>query len=1332
MTGPSMPASPDADPAPLLAAAHWIRTLRIPAFVMAADGTLVHANRAAVRHYPGIAVGDPMAEVFGLAAETFYECLAAARANGAHSHAGITVQPQHRVDVTLHAVYDEAAMATVAGYSLTMTDAATSHSDRGAVDGFDIESVLGQITDSIDIPMSYIDADLKILYMNRSSARLWRQPLAEIVGRNMADTLPDEVLQISLPYVRRALAGETLSYERRALLPEGLRWIRVTLVPDQPERGRVQGVFSIVMDIDGDRRLREALADRERQLVLFTANIPEAIAYINAERRYTFVNETFARYRGMAREQIIGKSVADVIGAEGVRYLDPIIEEVRKGTETSYERKVRLASGIERWIRVRITPDFDAEGRYAGHYVVGSDVHDLKVAKEQLETKERQLRLFMDSIPEAIAYVDANWRYAYANHNFVRTRAKPGVDPLGMTPIDLLGDSVGGYLHAQLPKLMAGETIIFEREATFHGELPRWIRTTLVPNLGPEGAYLGYYVVSIDIHELKLAQQTLAASEQAIREFINKLPVAVAYVGTNDRFVLVNPLFCEYMDLDEAALLGRTPYEVGPADRGDSISANIEKVKRLERVSYDRRLTATLPHGDINATIERWLEVTLVPDLDLNGRYAGHFVIAIDVLEARSAEAAVRSSEAELWQMIDSIPSPLAYVDAGYVYRYANQSFLNWFSASRSEVVGRPVRDVLGEARYLRGKPFFERALAGEMVIADRKFTGQDGDLRWMQALYTPRRDGAGRVMGFYFITVDIHDKKVAEEALTRANWMLESHLQNTPLAAMEWDEQFRIIRWSRQAERIFGWKESEVLHRPFTEIRLIHADDRDSFGHVIARLVSGAANKATSIQRMTNKAGEIVWCEWYHSVLRATDGQLISVLSLSQDVSGRIQAEERLQRLATHDGLTGLPNRILLQDRLQQAIARAKRAEGRVVTLFIDLDHFKEVNDAYGHRVGDELLKEVTRRIRGCLRETDLLSRLSGDEFIVLMEGVAALTDAQTVATRILDEVRGITRIDGHAIKISASLGVSVFPDDADTAEAMLRNADLAMYKAKEQGKNMVETFSADLETTRQSRRDLEKAIAEAIAEDELKLYYQPVVDVVSGRVRGLEALIRWRRRDGTLVLPNRFVPLAEETGLIREIGPWTLRTAAAALARWQAMGHDVAVAINLAPRFFLSREAVPIVLDAIAMHACDPRRVILEVTETGMLAHLDSVRDTLSELRAAGLRIALDDFGTGYSSLAYLRHLPVDTIKIDRTFVANLPDHKSDVAITSAIFALANSLGVDVVAEGVETHAQLEYLRSKGCNAYQGYLFSHPLPESEIDALLRTLGTLGRNDRG
>jgi diguanylate cyclase (GGDEF)-like protein/PAS domain S-box-containing protein len=1327
-TATALPSSPDERPVALTLALSGVEALAVPAFVLDGQGCIVGAN-AGVRML-GLtwALGDSLVLLLGGDTETPFECLVKARQDGVHTHRGLPWLAGQRVDVTFLALRDAAAPRTeVAGYIATLVATEPSTRDPDNVEAQD--RLLQLVTDSIDIPISYISHDLRVRYLNQSSARLWTTPISDLIGRTLQEILSDDVLHITMPFIMRALAGESTSYERLAQFPHGTRWIRATLVPDMDEHQRVRGIFSLIIDIDDDRRLREELATRERQLMLFTANIPEAIAYIEANRRYTFVNETFARYRGLPRSAIVGHTVNEILGTEAARFLDPYIERVRGGEEASYERKVKLADGSERWIRVRITPDMDEQGQYLGHYVVGSDVHDLKVAQEQLQQREQQLRVFMDSIPEAIAYVDESWRYVYVNHNFARTRGLSGQPIVGLNPRELLGDSLGGYLETQLPRLRQGETVVYERHASFHGETPRWRRTTLAPNIDGDGSYRGYYVVSTDIDELKCAQTALTEREKSVRDFVNKLPVAVAYVDIDGRFEIVNPLFCEYVGHSESELVASSALDLVPTALREQAIEHLQRVRRNERVVYHQlqKMSVRTAGGEVQTPQEeRWVEVTLAPDTDLHGLYRGHFVIARDVHETRMAEAAVRRSQTELWQAIDSIPSPLAYVDRDFVYRYVNQAFLAWFDKPRTEVVGHTILQTLGESRFARGRPYFERALRGESVSVDRQFYHRGEQPRWAQVLYTPRRDSSGEVIGFYFISLDIHDKKVAEEALTRANWMLESHLQNTPLAAMEWDEQFRIIRWSRQAERVFGWKESEVLHRPFTEIRLIHPDDRDSFGNVIARLVSGAANKATSIQRMCNKEGDIVWCEWYHSVLRANDGQLISVLSLSQDVSGRIQAEERLQRMATHDGLTGLPNRILLQDRLQQCVARARRSETRVVMLFIDLDHFKEVNDAYGHRVGDELLKIVSRRVRACLRETDLLSRLSGDEFIVLMESVTDLADTQQVARRILAEIRGIQRVDGHAVKISASLGVSIFPDDADTAEGMLRNADLAMYRAKEQGKNTVENFSVELETSRQHRRDLEKEIAEAIAENELRLYYQPVVDMKSGRIRGLEALIRWRRRDGSIVLPNRFVPLAEETGLIREIGPWTLRTAAAALARWQAMGHDVDVAVNLAPRFFAGREAVDTVIDILHLHECDPTRFTLEVTETGMLAHLDSVRDTLSALREAGVKVALDDFGTGYSSLAYLRHLPIDTIKIDRTFVANLPDNKSDVAITSAIFALAKALGVDVIAEGVETHAQLEYLRQQACDAYQGYLFSHPLPESDTDVLLRTLGTV------
>jgi diguanylate cyclase (GGDEF)-like protein/PAS domain S-box-containing protein len=614
-------------------------------------------------------------------------------------------------------------------------------------------------------------------------------------------------------------------------------------------------------------------------------------------------------------------------------------------------------------------------------------------------------------------------------------------------------------------------------------------------------------------------------------------------------------------------------------------------------------------------------------------------------------------------------------------------------------------------------KPLLDRVLRGETVSTELLLAQPDRSLQWESVHYAPHRDGEGAVIGIYAVHTDIHDQKRNEEALRRANWMLSSHIGNTPLAVVEWDRDFRLVRWSPQAEHIFGWTADEVLGMPLTDNALMHETDREAVTGLVQRLTSGEEPRATGLTRNYRKDGETIWCEWYHSALLDDRGEIVSILSFVQDVSSRIQAEERLQYLATRDALTGLPNRLLLHERLTQAIAHAKRSGLRVGVLFIDLDRFKNVNDTLGHRIGDELLKLVSRALSGALRESDLLARLGGDEFMVVVEDVDDTLMLGRIAQKLCDAVAQPFVIEQHEIYVTCSAGVAVYPDDSDSPEELLKYADVAMYRSKELGRNTYQFLDANLAEDRVRQHTLETSLRAALRDDALKLHYQPIVRISDRAIIGAEALLRWQDPEHGDIPPKTFIPLAEESGLIHALGEWVVEKAARQCAVWREAGFPLSVAINMSARQFYREDLPQRITDIVRRNGCEPSWLELEVTETSLLHDLDAIRKSLRALRDQGFAVAIDDFGTGYSSLTHLKHFPIDTLKIDISFIADLETDPGDAAITEAIIGLARGLGLNVVAEGVGTQEQLAFLEARGCHAFQGFWVSGPLsPESFV----------------
>ena len=436
----------------------------------------------------------------------------------------------------------------------------------------------------------------------------------------------------------------------------------------------------------------------------------------------------------------------------------------------------------------------------------------------------------------------------------------------------------------------------------------------------------------------------------------------------------------------------------------------------------------------------------------------------------------------------------------------------------------------------------------------------------------------------------------------------------------------------------------------------------------------------------------------------------------LLEHLAARQKLEAQLTHMAHHDGLTALPNRVLFRQEMERELARARGGEA-VAVLCIDLDHFKRVNDTLGHAAGDALLQGAADRLRACVRETDIVARLGGDEFAIVQVQAEQPRAATVLAERLIAELSRPFDIDGHQVVVGASVGIALAPSDGTDADQLMKSADMALYRAKADGRGVLRYFESEMDAKMQARRALELDLRKALAEHEFELFYQPIVDLQSNRVSGFEALLRWNHPTQGLISPADFIPIAEDMGLITPLGEWVLRQACREAAGWP---ERVKVAVNLSPAQFKSKALALVVTTALADSGLAPDRLELEITESVLLQDNDTVRGILHQMRALGVRISMDDFGTGYSSLSYLRSFPFDKIKIDQSFVRDMGQHDDSIAIVRAVAGLGRNLGMSTTAEGVETNEQLGRLREEGCTEVQGYLFSRPLPASEVPRLL------------
>ena len=501
---------------------------------------------------------------------------------------------------------------------------------------------------------------------------------------------------------------------------------------------------------------------------------------------------------------------------------------------------------------------------------------------------------------------------------------------------------------------------------------------------------------------------------------------------------------------------------------------------------------------------------------------------------------------------------------------------------------------------------------------------------------------------------------------------------------------------------------------------QLLRASADSEFWNVLCTSTGDIRADMTNLQMHAHtRTGAIIPVEIKVSRMMLDNSPKLTVVV--RDVSERARSEERMWRLAQFDELSGLPNRLLFRQLLEQAIRDANRERKSIAVLFIDLDRFKLINDTAGHDSGDIVLRQVAGRLRQCLREADLLSRFGGDEFAALLREIDDPEAARATAQRVLSAVAQPYDINGETYHLSASVGISIYPGDSPDATALLRNAELAMYRAKDQGKNNFQFHSPQMNARSLEYVVLERSLRRAIELDEFLIHFQPQFDLADGRIVGAEALLRWNLPEVGMIPPGKFIPLAEETGLIVPIGRLVLMRACVAAKEWRASGfEDFRVAVNLSPRQFNQSELVIDIINILEDSGLPPQNLELEITESMVMSNPERATAILRELRAVGVHLAIDDFGTGYSSLGYLKSFPVHTLKIDRSFIKDVPADPDDVAITHAIIAMGHSLRLDVVAEGVETAEQLAFLREHGCDYMQGFLVGKPMPAEELSRLL------------
>jgi diguanylate cyclase (GGDEF)-like protein/PAS domain S-box-containing protein len=694
-----------------------------------------------------------------------------------------------------------------------------------------------------------------------------------------------------------------------------------------------------------------------------------------------------------------------------------------------------------------------------------------------------------------------------------------------------------------------------------------------------------------------------------------------------------------------------------------------------------------------------------------------------EALQRARTEEALHKSESRLKQLIASTLDAVLTIDRdGNVIEWNPQAEATFGVKARSIVGGPLPRAIIPPALHEIFDGILERYRAGRTTgLVRRRLEAvarrADGEEFPVEVTIDPV--GSGSEQTFTAFLRDISERRRAQRELEQREQRFRAIVEKSWSGVALLDEKLDFVYAGASTSRLLGYGEEELIGKHF--LTFVHPRERGSSEQLFRSLTENAGSDMQGELRFLHRSGSWVWLEGYAQNL-LHDESVGAIVVNYRDVSQRKATERQLEYQAYYDALTGLPNRLLFRDRVINAIAQARRNRRGMAVMYLDLDHFKNVNDGLGHSVGDALLSEVAMRLATCVRASDTISRLGGDEFTILLNETSTGEAVASVARKVLQSLARPFRVDGHELFVTASIGISLFPADGDDVETLLKSADSAMYRAKELGRNQVQLFTAAMNERYVRRLETEQRLHHALERRELELYYQPIYDRPRRRVHSVEALVRWNHPERGLVEPKDFIALAEETGLIVPIGEWVLDETCRQLRAWHDRGlPSLHAAVNISAPQLQQQNFISMVVDTLLRHEIDPKQLQLEITESVAVQNLERTMAVLRDLRRIGVGVAIDDFGTGQSSLIYLKQFPIDTIKIDQAFVRDVTTDESAAAIVSYVINLAHSMRLNVVAEGVETDEQYSFLRLYACDHLQGFLFSRPLPSGAAFEFLR-----------
>ena len=1065
-----------------------------------------------------------------------------------------------------------------------------------------------------------------------------------------------------------------------------------------------------------ENKLKE-IAEKAQRFSDALDNIAHTYVYMkDLDHRYVYANKATLDLFNCSAEELVGSDDAKFSPPETVTHLKAVDDRILQYGEISNEEIAVCPIGQDRRVYLEVkTPIYDSAGKISGLCGISTDITAHKQKELLLAASEERYSSLFENMMEGFAYCRMFFEQGIAQ-DFVYLEVNPSFEQLtGLKGI------AGKKVSEVIPGIRESDPVLFElygRVAltgkpehieVYVQALMAWFSISVY---SPE---IECFIAIFDvITERKQAEAALVASEKDFHWLAEAMPQIVWITQTDGKTTFINHQWVDYTGLTLEESYGdgwNIPFH--PDDQQRAWDAWHNAVNTNGSYSIECRLR----RADGNY---RWWLIRGVPAFDETGKIYKWFGTCTDIDAIKQKEEALRTSEqkfsilfskANFATMLTRLPD--------YELVDVNDAFLQLLGYTKQEVIGRtPLEIGLIHNSEQREQTISELKRYKSVVNSEHTFFSKSGAaLTILINANLLEIDGQDHVLSTF---QDITERKKAEEDLRIAATAFESHE-----GMIITDADANILRVNLAFTHITGYSAEEAIGQ---NPRLLSSRQHDQafytamWGHIIAK------GSWTGEVWNRRKNGEVYPGLLTITAVKNTQNAVTHYVGTLNDISIRMASENQIKQLAYYDTLTSLPNRTLLHDRMKQAFISSARLDTQCALLFIDLDNFKMLNDTLGHDVGDLLLMQVSQRLLDCVREDDTVARIGGDEFVIILEGLSndpaeASAQSEEVGEKILSSLGFPYSLNGHDYNGTPSIGFALFKGHSNSVDDLLKQADIAMYQAKAAGRNTLRFFDQNMQDIVTRRVNLENELHEAIQNNQFLLYYQSQVDI-TGRITGAKVLIRWEHPERGMVSPAEFIPLAEETGLILPIGQWVLETSCRQLVRWATASatRNLQLAVNVSAYQFRLEDFVAKVQDTLIMTGADPSKLKLELTESLLVENVEDIIQKMSDLKTIGVSFSLDDFGTGYSSLSYLKKLPLSQLKIDQSFVRDLLTDPNDAAIARTIIALAQSMGLSVIAEGVETKEQHDFLAIHGCNHFQGYFFSKPVPVGQFEALLST----------